>query len=93
MDAHAPAVPTVSAGQLKSSPSASNAECGGHRASRTRRSAVEAHAPAVPTGSAGQLKSSPSASNAEWRPPSSVTHEAISRQGTHPLCRPARPGG
>ena len=39
-----PQVLTGLAGRLKSSPSASNAEGGGHRASRTKRSAVEARA-------------------------------------------------
>ena len=104
---------------------------GGHRASRTRRSAVKAHTHradwlgrvaeeqpkreqcrtaaalerhargdrpsrhtrTVPTGSAGRLKSSTSASNAVRRRPSSVTHEALGRQGTHAPCRLARPSG
>jgi len=51
------------------------------------------HTPDVPTGPAVRLTSRNGASNAgEWRP-SRITDEAISRKGTQPPCRPARPRG
>ena len=90
---HTHAMPTGSAGRLKSSTSASNAESARPSRRHARGDRPSRHARAVPTGSARRLKSSLSASNAVRRRPSSVTHEAIGRQGTHMPCRLARPGG
>ena len=57
--------------------------------SRTRRSAIASHACC-----AGWLADKQhQRGNAEERRPSDVTHEAISRQITHLLCRLARLGG
>ena len=59
----------------------------------TRGDQRSTHMPPVPTGLVMLQLSSASVSDAEGQRPPGITHEAISRQGAHPLCRLARHGG